>query len=290
MVPDVKHFYKLIGTIHCLNMCTAAIILYFCYLMARYFVELAYKGTQFHGWQVQPNAVSVQSVLEDAFGKALRSDVEIVGAGRTDAGVHALYYVAHFDLAVEITDSRKLIDKVNRILPRDVAVSTINQVPGEAHSRFHATWREYEYWVVLEKRPFLDGLTYRLWRKPDFDLMNQAANLLFLHTDFSSFSKLHTDVKTNNCKIYKAEWTSDGEKWIFTIRADRFLRNMVRAVVGTLLEVGYYKISLKEFETIIYAKDRCKAGVSVPPEALYLVDIAYPPDIFTRQSHPFAKS
>ena len=254
--------------------------------MARYFIELAYKGTSFHGWQIQPNAVSVQSVLQDALGKALRAQTDIVGAGRTDTGVHASYYVAHFDVGDEIENTDRLVDKVNRILPKEVAVFSVLAVPDDSHSRFHALWREYEYWVVLEKKPFLNGLVHRLWRSPDFELMNRAAEILFAHNDFTSFSKLHTDVKTNNCTVYKAHWAYDGEKWVFSIRADRFLRNMVRAVVGTLLDVGYGKLTLEGFDAIIRAKDRCQAGASVPPEALYLVDIAYPTDVFAGKHRP----
>lgn len=253
--------------------------------MARYFLELAYKGTSFHGWQVQPNAVSVQGVLQDALLKALRHPIDVVGAGRTDTGVHASYYVAHFDVDQPIDDCAFLAHKLNRILPRDIAVFTCTHVADDAHSRFHASWREYEYWVSMEKNPFLDGYAFKPWFVPDFEAMNQACLRLFNHIDFTSFSKLHTDVKTNNCIIYHAQWTKRGTVWVFTIRADRFLRNMVRAVVGTLFDVGQGKMSVDDFETVILAKDRGKAGASVPPEALYLVDIAYPENVFVKQ-HP----
>lgn len=247
----------------------------------RYFIYLSYKGTHYHGWQVQPNGISVQEVLQDAFSKILRYSVEIVGAGRTDTGVHAQLMVAHFDAEKKITNTQTLAHKLNSLLPQDIGIQKIVPVRSEAHARFDAVSRTYEYRVICRKNPFLTDQAARISENIDFQLMNEAAQILLNHTDFTSFSKLHTDVKTNNCKISHAEWVQQNELWVFTIEADRFLRNMVRAIVGTLLEVGRGKMTLTEFETVILAKNRCKAGTSVPAHGLYLVNITYPDSIFT---------
>jgi tRNA pseudouridine38-40 synthase len=262
------------------------IITNFAILMARYFIEMAYNGAAYHGWQVQPNAVTVQQVIDDAFNKVLRSDIHVVGAGRTDTGVHASYFVAHFDCNNTIENYPQIINKVNRILHNDVVVFDIQQVNDEAHSRFSATQRRYEYVLTLTKNPFLQGLAYKPSFIPDFEVMNKACEVLFDYIDFTSFSKLHTDVKTNNCLITKAIWENKNDKWIFTIQADRFLRNMVRAIVGTLMDVGRGKISIDDFRSIIERKNRSEAGMSVPPEALFLVDIAYPDEIFKPRYRP----
>ena len=336
--------------------------------MSRYFIYLAYDGSAYHGWQIQPNGSSVQQTLADALSTLFRQEVEVTGAGRTDAGVHARLMVAHFDIpealpasecnvpSEEIVSSGKnnpheeqhsssghplsegeitsdsessseeqqsssghplsegkissdsessseeinsfkakkvakvaetpvdvvrLADKLNRILPHDISVYKVVQVKPDAHARFHATYRTYEYFITTRKDPFARAYSYRLFRTPDFELMNQAAQLLLQHTDFTSFSKLHTDVKTNNCRVMRADWQPvDDHTWKFTIQADRFLRNMVRAVVGTLLMVGQGKISVEEFNQIILRKDRCSAGTSVPGQALFLVDIGYPQSLF----------
>lgn len=244
--------------------------------MQRYFIYLAYDGTNYHGWQIQPNGISVQECLMKALSTLLRKEVEVTGAGRTDAGVHAELMVAHFDSDATL-DEAFMVDKLNRLLPPDIVVYKLIGVSAEAHARFDATSRKYQYYVTTAKQPFHRQYRCRLYQTPDFELMNQAAKILFEYTDFTSFSKLHTDVKTNNCKIMHAEWTQvDEVTWVFTIQADRFLRNMVRAVVGTLLEVGRGKMTLEGFRQVIEQKDRCKAGTSVPGHALFLVDVTYP--------------
>lgn len=249
--------------------------------MQRYFIYLAYEGTNYHGWQIQPNGVSVQECLQKALSTFLRADIEVVGAGRTDAGVHARLMVAHFDCETDFADPAVLTDKLNRLLPPDISVFKVCKVTPEAHARFDATSRSYKYYITDVKYPFNRHLKWRVHATLDYDLMNQAAKTLFGYTDFTSFSKLHTDVKTNNCKIMQAEWTQEDETtWVFTIKADRFLRNMVRAIVGTLVEVGRGKMSIDEFRKVIEHKDRCKAGASVPGHALFLVDIEYPAEIF----------
>jgi tRNA pseudouridine38-40 synthase len=247
----------------------------------RYFIYLAYEGTNYHGWQVQPNGVSVQECLQKALSTLLRVETEVVGAGRTDAGVHAKLMVAHFDSEKEDLDLALLTDKLNRLLPPDISVYRVCKVHPEAHARFDALSRTYEYYITSVKSPFNRHLKWRMHGSLNYELMNEAAKILFEYTDFTSFSKLHTDVKTNNCKIMLAEWVQEDETtWVFTVKADRFLRNMVRAIVGTLVEVGRGKMSIEEFRKVIELKDRCKAGASVPGHALFLVDIEYPAETF----------
>ena len=246
----------------------------------RYFIYLAYDGTAYHGWQIQPNGVSVQECLMKALSTLLRREVEVVGAGRTDAGVHASLMVAHFDSDSPL-DTVFMTDKLNRLLPPDISVYRLRAVKSDAHARFDATARMYKYYVTTAKSPFNRQYRCRLFQTPDFERMNEAAQTLFDYTDFTSFSKLHTDVKTNNCKIMHAAWTRvDDVTWVFTIQADRFLRNMVRAIVGTLLEVGRGKLSVEGFRRVVEQKDRCLAGTSVPGNALFLVDVAYPETTF----------
>lgn len=246
----------------------------------RYFIYLAYKGTAYHGWQVQPNGISVQEVLAGALHTVLRYPVEVVGAGRTDAGVHARLMVAHVDVRERMADPAALAYKLNGLLPADVAIQRIVPVRADAHARFDAVARTYEYWLVREKNPFLTEGAARVYGGLDFEAMNRAAALLLGHADFTSFSKLHTDVRTNNCRVTRAEWAQRGDVWVFTICADRFLRNMVRAVVGTLLQVGRGRLSVEGFGAVMAAKDRCRAGVSAPAEGLYLTDVEYPADVF----------
>lgn len=249
--------------------------------MRRYFIYLAYDGTNYHGWQIQSNGASVQEMLNKALATFLRDEnIEVVGAGRTDAGVHARLMVAHFDVDREL-DCESVTDKLNRILPPDISVYCVKPVKSEAHARFDATYRTYKYYITTKKNPFGRQYSWRVFQKLDFDMMNEAAQTLFDYIDFTSFSKLHTDVKTNNCKIMHAQWTQCGEdEWVFTIQADRFLRNMVRAVVGTLVEVGKGKLSVEGFRRVIEEKNRCSAGTSVPGNALFLVDVGYPDDLF----------
>lgn len=247
----------------------------------RYFIYLAYDGTNYHGWQIQPNDISVQETLKKALYTFLRKEVDVVGAGRTDTGVHATLMVAHFDYSDDMLDVDTVKDKLNRILPPDISVYEVRPVKPDAHARFDALSRTYKYYITTEKFPFQRQYRYKIFSELDFDKMNEAACILFEYTDFTSFSKLHTDVKTNNCKITYAEWQwIDAVTWVFTITADRFLRNMVRAIVGTLIEVGLGKLSLEEFRRVIEEKDRCKAGTSVPGQGLFLVNIEYPENIF----------
>ena len=246
--------------------------------MQRYFIYLAYDGTNYHGWQIQPNGSSVQECLMKALSTFLRRDVEVIGAGRTDAGVHASLMVAHFDHE-DVLDTVTVAVKLNRLLPPDISVYRVRQVKPDAHARFDATARTYKYYVTTAKYPFNRQYRYRVYGSLDYERMNEAARTLFEYIDFTSFSKLHTDVKTNICHISHAEWTKmEGEDttWVFTIRADRFLRNMVRAIVGTLLEVGRGKLTVEGFRKVIEQQDRCKAGTSAPGNALFLVNVEYP--------------
>lgn len=239
----------------------------------RYFITLSYDGARYHGWQIQPNGISVQEVLNKSLSTLLRQPIEVTGAGRTDAGVNASMMVAHFDTATPIPSN--LDYKLNKFLPSDIAIHSIKEVSPDAHARFSAISRTYHYYVITEKSPF-EPYAYRYPQPLDFGLMNQAAELLYQYTDFTSFSKLHTDVKTNNCKITLAHWQQVSPiKWEFTITADRFLRNMVRAIVGTLIEVGRGAITIDQFRAIIEKKDRCAAGTSVPGNALFLADVKY---------------
>lgn len=244
--------------------------------MQRYFIYLAYDGTRYHGWQIQPNGDSVQQQLMEALQTLLRREfVEVTGAGRTDTGVHAKLMVAHFDYD-EAVNCTMLADKLNRLLPPDISVFKVEPVDAEMHARFSAKARRYEYYVTTAKSPFMRQYRYKLHKAPDFELMNQAAKLLLQVEDFTSFSKLNTDVKTNICHVTRAEWSQvDEVTWVFNIQADRFLRNMVRAIVGTLLEVGYGKLTLEDFQQVIQQKDRCSAGMSVPAQGLFLADIQY---------------
>ncbi|WP_372932552.1 tRNA pseudouridine(38-40) synthase TruA [Mariniphaga sediminis] len=244
--------------------------------MYRYFVQLSFKGTRYHGWQVQPNAISVQEVLEKAFSTILREEISVVGAGRTDTGVHASFFVLHFDTENEILDTTKLVFQLNSFLPFDIAIQKIWQVTTEAHARFGALSRTYHYYITTQKNPFHSETAFYYRGNLDVAKMNEAARILLEYDDFTSFSRLHTDVKTNLCKIYRAEWQQEKNRLVFTIRANRFLRNMVRAVVGTLLEVGKGKLSLENFREIIEVKDRGAAGASAPAHGLFLAEVEYP--------------
>lgn len=261
--------------------------------MSRYFIQFSYDGTAYHGWQIQPNAVSVQQKLNEALSTLLRSPIETTGAGRTDTGVHAAKMTAHFDTMLfdecrengpkEELSNRllQLTDKLNRLLPSDIAVHNTRPVKERAHARFDATSRTYHYHVYVGKNPFLRHYAMRLHFRPDFEAMNAAAGQLLMVDDFTSFSKLHTDVKTNFCHVSHAQWIEEKPGlYRFEITADRFLRNMVRAVVGTLLEVGRGRMSQSQFSDVINSKSRAAAGESVPGNALSLVDITYPKDIF----------
>ena len=247
----------------------------------RYFIYLAYDGTNYHGWQIQPNGISVQECLMKALATFLRREIEVIGAGRTDAGVHATLMVAHFDFVGDDLDVKLGADKLNRLLPPDISVYQVRRVKSDAHARFDATARTYKYYITTSKNPFNRQYRCRIHGNLDFKRMNEAAQELFGYSDFTSFSKLHTDVKTNICRITMAEWTQvDEATWVFTIRADRFLRNMVRAIVGTLLEVGRGKMTVQDYKQVIELQDRGKAGTSAPGQALFLVNVEYPENLF----------
>ncbi len=242
----------------------------------RYFLTFSYRGTHYCGWQMQPNGIAVQQVLTDALRTVTRSPaLQVVGAGRTDAGVHATKMVAHFDVEKPIDDIEKFVARLNGVLPPDIAVSGLRQVADDAHARFDATARRYEYHIIAEKNPFKTDLAWRLPVTLDYDAMNRAAKVLLGEHDFTSFSKVHTDVKTMICTISEAHWDKRGDEWIFTIEANRFLRNMVRAIVGTLVEVGKGNYSVDDFKKIIEAKNRCAAGMSVPACGLFLTEVKY---------------
>ncbi|PLX14481.1 MAG: tRNA pseudouridine(38-40) synthase TruA [Marinilabiliales bacterium] len=243
--------------------------------MYRYFLKLAYNGADFHGWQVQDNAHSVQAEITDKLKLMLKEDLHIVGCGRTDTGVHASMFYAHFDINSEIRNVKDFIYKLNSFLSRSIVIYDLFKVDNEMHARFDAKSRTYKYYISPLKNPFKDEFSYQYFPKLDVDAMNQAAEKLFEYTDFTSFSKLHTQTNTNNCRIAHAKWEYENEMLVFTITADRFLRNMVRAIVGTLLEVGNLKMSTAEFQKVIELKDRSKAGFSVPAKGLFLHDIRY---------------
>jgi tRNA pseudouridine38-40 synthase len=244
-------------------------------IVLRYFIELAYRGTRYHGWQVQPNAPSVQGELNRALQTILRHPVETVGSGRTDAGVHATRQFVHLDTPVPLHPDRHRYP-LNALLPPDISVQRIFPVADSTHARFDALSRSYEYRISRRKDPFLHGLSYFYHRLPDPVRMNEAAARLPLHNDFQSFSKVQTDVNHFRCTLRQAYWVENGDLLTFHVTANRFLRGMVRALVGTLLEVGEGKLSADGFEDVIRSRDRNRAGRSVPPEGLFLTDVAYP--------------
>lgn len=240
----------------------------------RYFIELSYHGKNYHGWQIQPDANSVQEELTKAISTILRTEITVVGAGRTDAGVHASQMYAHFDVAKELTND--IVFRFNALLPDDIVVDRLLKVKDDAHARFDATSRSYEYRIWLGRNPFTLETTWQLHSQElDLKAMNIAAKLLLSYEDFQCFSKVKTDVHTFNCTVTHAEWKLKGNELTFYISANRFLRNMVRAVVGTLLEVGQGKITLDEFRKIIESKNRNNAGVSVPAKGLFLTKVTY---------------
>lgn len=239
----------------------------------RYFIEFSYNGTNFFGYQIQPNQISVQEVLEKALSTILREEIKTTGAGRTDTGVHAKKMFAHFDTEQILEEN--LLKRLNAFLPPSIAIKKIFKVDDDLHARFSAVSRTYEYHISTEKNPFTEGLAWQLRRHLDIDKMNEACKILFEYEDFTSFSKLHTDVKTNNCKIYHAEWQQVDNQIIFTISANRFLRNMVRAIVGTMVDIGLGKIQPQDLHQIIQDKYRNSAGASAPAHGLFLVNVEY---------------
>lgn len=244
----------------------------------RYFLEISYKGTAFHGWQIQKNAVSVQELLNKALSTCLREEVETLGCGRTDTGVHTRQFFAHFDTTgsgLETSNSR-ILASLNALLPYDIAVKRIIPVHADAHARFDATRRHYEYHIHTDKDPFKHGFSWLIRDLPDMAMMNQAARIIMEYRDFSCFSKSNTQTFTNNCTISMAEWVSTENGMVFHIAADRFLRNMVRAIVGTLLRTGYGEMPVENIRGIIESKNRSNAGTSVPASGLYLTRVIYP--------------
>tara|TARA_A100001011_G_scaffold400254_1_gene513569 strand:+ start:276 stop:1031 length:756 start_codon:yes stop_codon:yes gene_type:complete len=248
--------------------------------LKRYFIELAYNGSAYNGWQRQPNAISIQELLEEALGKLLSKSIAIVGAGRTDTGVHALQMFAHFDVEQDINKPKELVFLLNSFLKNDITIKNIVRVKLDTHARFDATYRSYEYHISTVKDPFHSGLHYYLKNKPNIDLMNQAAKIILKHENFQCFSKSNTDVKTFICNVKTAVWKQEESSLVFYIRANRFLRNMVRAIVGTLLEIGFEKRIVEDMEEVIKSKDRSQAGFSAPAHGLYLTHIEYPENIF----------
>jgi len=244
----------------------------------RYFLEIAYNGKNYHGWQNQPDAISVQEKLEEALSTLLRTKIETVGAGRTDAGVHAKQLFVHFDYDGSVATDN-LIFRLNSFLPKAIAIYDFFPVKADAHARFDALSRTYEYVLSIGKDPFTQDFSYQIQQQPDVEAMQEAAEILLQYNDFQCFSKSKTDVKTYLCKIYNAYWIKKEKQLIFTITADRFLRNMVRAVVGTLLDVGFHKIQSADMHRIIDGKSRTNAGKSVPANGLYLTKVTYPDTI-----------
>lgn len=243
----------------------------------RYFVKLAFNGTRFVGWQIQPNGDSIQSILQNAMTLLFKENIELTGCGRTDAGVHATNFYAHFDIQKEFTQKELdfLTNKLNSFLPKEIVIYKILKVSDDLHARFSAQSRTYRYYIDTSKDPFSFQNSYRVFEPLHVDAMNQAALYLLQIQDFTSFSKLHTQVNNNNCTVTYAQWEQINHQLVFTITANRFLRNMVRAIVGTLLLVGKGKINFEEFQKIVLEKNRSKAGTSVPAHALFLENVRY---------------
>lgn len=246
----------------------------------RYFLTLAYNGTSFHGWQRQPNATSVQQALEEALTTLLRKPIAITGAGRTDTGVHAKEMMAHFEGDLSLEEEENLPYLLNRFLKEEIVIYRLDKVKADAHARFDATVRTYEYHLGFQKNPFKQQLYYYFHQPVSVEKMNEAAKILLEYEDFEAFAKTHSDVKTFLCNVTRADWESTAEGAIFTITANRFLRNMVRAIVGTLLEIGTGKIEVVDMHKIIQSKNRGEAGFSVPAAGLYLTKIQYPKSIY----------
>ena len=253
--------------------------------VTRYFMFLSFEGTNYHGWQIQPNAFTVQQTLENALSLILGEKITSIGAGRTDTGVHASMFCVHFDsLKNNIDSDKKFIFRLNRFLPPDIAVKYIRKVIPEANARFSAISRTYKYYIRKTKDPFKQLWSWHINYPLDISLMNTACGILKEYSDFTSFSKLHSDTKTNICKISSAEWIENDNEIVFSITSNRFLRNMVRAITGTMVDLGAGKINIEDFKRIIEDKDRCKAGKSAPAKGLFLTDINYPDDIFIQSS------
>jgi tRNA pseudouridine38-40 synthase len=249
----------------------------------RYFIFLSYKGTSYYGWQIQPHQITVQKVLDDSLSLILGEDIKTTGAGRTDTGVHASFFCAHFDSEKpDLEDDSKFVFRMNRFLPDDISLISLSRVVPDAHARFSAVSRTYRYFISTVKDPFACETSWHIFGKIDTEKMNEASRVLVNYTDFSSFSKLHSGNRTNICRILDAGWTFEGNYLVFKIKADRFLRNMVRAIVGTIVEIGFGKMQISEFEELIRDGDRSRVGQSAPARGLFLSDIEYPDEIFIR--------
>jgi len=248
----------------------------------RYFIEFSYDGSAFHGWQSQPNALSVQEVVQDGLSKLLKKKTSIIGAGRTDAGVHARQMYAHFNASIKEENLNDLVFLLNNYLPKSINIISLKNVRVTAHARFDAIERSYEYFISTAKDPFTNSFHYFLKNVPDINLMNQASKILLNYKDFKCFSKSNTDVKTFLCDIKNASWSKKQSQMVFSITSNRFLRNMVRSIVGTLLEIGLKKRPVQDMKFIIESKDRSEAGFSVPAKGLFLTKIIYPSNIFLK--------
>lgn len=251
--------------------------------MARYFITLSYDGAAYCGWQRQPDTPTVQQAVEKALSTLLRSEIEIVGAGRTDTGVNASKYVAHFDIEQAVADCQQLVYKLNLVLPHDIAVQKVERVKDDAHARFDAVEREYTYYISQRKNPFRRYSAWQYYVPLDVEMMNVAAKSLLEWSDFTTFAKLNSNNKTNICRVIKAEWRrseDDSDLLIFTIRADRFLRNMIRAIVGTLVDVGRGRYSAADFEHILHSCDLSQSSAGAPAQGLFLSDVEYMEDVY----------
>lgn len=246
----------------------------------RYFIQISYKGTDYHGWQVQPNAITVQSIIDKSLSTVIREQIETTGAGRTDTGVHAKFFIAHFDsLNQHLNEDSNIIYSLNGILPKDISIHRIYKVAPDTHARFSAISRTYEYHISRIKNPFENEYSWYVYGPLNIKVMNEASELLKKFNDYTSFSKTHTDVKTNLCKICYSKWEEHGDKLIFSIQADRFLRNMVRAIVGTMIDIGLEKIQIPDLINIFKIKKRKNASRSAPACGLFLTKIEYPVNI-----------
>jgi tRNA pseudouridine38-40 synthase len=254
----------------------------------RYFIFLSFKGTNYHGWQIQPGSVSVQEIIDKALSLITGEKISTTGAGRTDAGVHASFYCAHFDTDQGgLAEWKNITYRINSYLPSDISITGIRKVRPETNARFSAISRTYKYFITTKKDPFVTDTAWYIPRPPDIVIMNRASSILLSENDFTSFARLHSDNKTNICKIFSAFWKTEDDKIIFTIKADRFLRNMVRAIVGTMAEVGRGKIDIADFYEIIRARNRSAAGTSAPARGLFLTDIEYPDGIYLNDNSDY---
>ena len=251
-------------------------------MKTRYFIKLSYKGTNYHGWQIQPKANTVQQVLNEDFSLLLGEKVQVTGCGRTDTGVHARVFYAHLDCSGKLAKNTDLLFKINNKLPADIAIHKFLPVRADAHARFDALSRTYEYHIQCRKEVFTNEYAHYVYGILDTEAMQSASDILKDYTDFTSFSKVDTETKTNNCKLHLAHWDITEDTMVFTIKADRFLRNMVRAIVGTLLDVGSRRTDLDGFRQIIENRSRSDAGTSAPARGLFLTDVQYPAEIFIK--------